>query len=192
MLCELAADALPRPLLAAKQRVALVCSARSGTVKDAGTTTLLLRAATEALQAGPSTISSMSLSRSTSPPHTPGVNGSGPSSARDYLARTASQAVLNGVAGRNASPSPAPLLRGFTTLSSSVSSLEDSPVASEATPAFEATVDQICRDHLEAARVAIADADLLARLEDEIEWDCARLRSFLQAAQVRRGCDCLC
>lgn len=173
-----------RPLLAAKQRVALVCSARSGTVKDAGTTTLLLRAATEALQAGPSTISSMSLSRSASPPATPGVNGSGPSSARDYLARTASSAVLN---GRNASPSPAPHLRGFTTLSSSVSSLDDSPIASGPTPAFEATVDQICRDHLEAARAAIADADLLARLEDEIEWDCARLRSFLQAAQVRRA-----
>lgn len=51
-------------------------------------------------------------------------------------------------------------------------------------PAFHKTVDQLKKDHLEAARVAVKDSSLLQELNEEIERDLDRLRSFLSAAQI--------
>lgn len=45
-------------------------------------------------------------------------------------------------------------------------------------------MDQIKEDHLAAARQYVRDPDILAKLEDELEYDCERLRSFLLAAQI--------
>lgn len=51
---------------------------------------------------------------------------------------------------------------------------------------FDDTVDQIKRDHLEAARKAIVNSkEVLQEVEEELEYDCERLRGFLRAAQVR-------
>lgn len=49
---------------------------------------------------------------------------------------------------------------------------------------FNATVDQIRDDHFKAARAVVRDENLLRELEDDLEYDCERLRSFLLAAQV--------
>lgn len=49
---------------------------------------------------------------------------------------------------------------------------------------FNATVDQIRDDHLKAARSVVRDERLLRELEEDLEYDCERLRSFLLAAQV--------
>jgi aspartate kinase len=49
---------------------------------------------------------------------------------------------------------------------------------------FDETVDQIKRDHLEAARKVIKTEEVLREVEDELEYDCERLRGFLKAAQV--------
>lgn len=65
-------------------------------------------------------------------------------------------------------------------MTSSISSLRSEPPA---TP-FHATVDQIKQDHLAAAKQYIRSADVLAQLEDELDYDCERLRSFLLAAQI--------
>lgn len=51
---------------------------------------------------------------------------------------------------------------------------------------FNATVDQILEDHLKAARAIVRSEALLRELEDELEYDCERLRSFLLAAQASR------
>lgn len=49
---------------------------------------------------------------------------------------------------------------------------------------FDETVDQIKRDHLEAARKVIKTEEVLREVEDELEYDCERLRGFLKAAQA--------
>jgi aspartate kinase len=50
---------------------------------------------------------------------------------------------------------------------------------------FNLTVDQIKEDHIKAARAVLRDEDILRELEDDLDYDCERLRSFLLAAQVR-------
>lgn len=169
-------------------RVVLVCSARSGDTKATGTTNLLLQASTEALDASASAAAASANGRYTSPPSTPTSVQPNPLTTLKAIHRTASQAVVNGVSApptRSNSPGPpsSSLLRNsFTPLSSSISSLrslEDAPL-----PAFHATVDQIRDDHIAAARKCIHRPDILRSLEEEIEYDCERLRSFLTAAQI--------
>lgn len=63
---------------------------------------------------------------------------------------------------------------------SSLYSIDDS----QQTAAYHTTVDQIKADHLAAAKRFIKDDDILAQLEEELEYDCERLRSFLTAAQI--------
>lgn len=53
-------------------------------------------------------------------------------------------------------------------------------------PLFNVTVDRIKEDHLIAARAVVKDAEILRELEDDLKYDCERLRSFLLAAQVSR------
>ncbi|KAH7105099.1 aspartate kinase [Auriculariales sp. MPI-PUGE-AT-0066] len=153
---KIAEDVLPRYL--DQHKVAIVCSARSGSTKALGTTNLLLKAASEALQRSSTPITtpghhtptnsasypwSKQLSMSSiSPPGTPSLNGNG-----------------NGL--RSASPEAVPLVA-----------------------TFNATVDLILSEHVNAARSLIKDQDLLKELEQEIERDCEALRGFLAAAQV--------
>jgi aspartate kinase len=49
---------------------------------------------------------------------------------------------------------------------------------------FELTIEQIRSDHITSARAAIKNEDILEVLEDEINYDCDQLRSFLMAAQI--------
>ena len=72
---------------------------------------------------------------------------------------------------------------GAASLSGSLSSLRASD---ESPQLFNATVDQIKEDHIKAARGVVRDEDILRELEDDLDYDCERLRSFLLAAQVRR------
>jgi aspartate kinase len=52
-------------------------------------------------------------------------------------------------------------------------------------PDYNATVDLLMHEHLQAARtVVVHDAELLKELELEIERDCDWLRAFLAAANV--------
>lgn len=50
--------------------------------------------------------------------------------------------------------------------------------------AHQHIVKSIHDDHVAAARDMIKDKDILGRVEREIEFECTRLDSFLNAAQV--------
>ena len=141
-------------------RVALVCSARSGSTKALGTTNLLLKAAAEALQRRPKSASHsgtttpksiFTSSQSSSSPHT---------SPRSRSSRPGS---------------PAPLFSAFTPLSGS----------QEPAHAFFETVELIRSEHVNAARNTINSPDILQQLEEEIAHDCEWLQNFLLAAKVR-------
>jgi aspartate kinase len=142
-------------------RVALVCSARSGNTKATGTTNLLLRAAAEALRPKPQDLSSSVPSLLNSPSSSPSpAAGSGAATPR-----TPGASLSNSLAN----------LRLFDRLN-----------GEGERQLFDDTVDQIKRDHLEAARkVVVRDMEVLREVEEELEYDCERLRGFLRAAQVR-------
>ncbi|KAJ7098231.1 Aspartate/glutamate/uridylate kinase [Mycena epipterygia] len=139
-------------------KVAVVCSARSGSTKALGTTNLLLRAASEAVRRRPKTPSGYA---------TPVSNGG------------------NGFFGRmdEGSQSPPPtsprLAEAYPWVTGSMT-----PLTSDTLPEFHATVDLIREEHFNAARASVQDPDILQKLEAEIERDCEWLRSFLYASQV--------
>lgn len=93
---------------------------------------------------------------------------------------------------RSSSPSPfqpsvsSPSSSGFLPVSTpGINGYSNTNGASNSDlPAFHQTVDQLKRDHLEAARNAVKDPSLLRELNEEIERDLDRLRSFLSAAQI--------
>ncbi|KAJ7669382.1 Aspartate/glutamate/uridylate kinase [Mycena polygramma] len=140
-------------------KVAVVCSARSGSTKALGTTNLLLRAGAETLKRPKKSSSSSGYA-------TP---------------------VSNGIFGRSEEGSQSPPLSspqggeaypwgpgaGMTPLSNS-----------DPLPEFHATVDLIRQEHFNAAKASVQDATILRELEAEIERDCEWLRSFLYASQV--------
>ncbi|KAF7291931.1 hypothetical protein MIND_01218600 [Mycena indigotica] len=137
-------------------KVAIVCSARSGSTKALGTTNLLLKAASEALQRRPKTQSGYT---------TP---------------------VSNGIFGRlsdgsqTPSSSPRSSTEGYPW-----SGMTPIIPQLETLPAFHATVDLIRQEHFNAARACVGDQSILQELEAEIERDCEWLRSFLYASQAR-------
>ncbi|EIN09072.1 aspartate kinase [Punctularia strigosozonata HHB-11173 SS5] len=140
-----------------QHKVAVVCSARSGTTKALGTTNLLLKAASQALD------------RSSSP--------LGPSG-------TVTPSISNPLFGRGSlpqSPVDTPLRERA---GSGGSSPYGSFIGSNETPSFVETVDVLRAEHLSAARSTIQDQKLLANLEAEIERDCEHLKSFLFAARI--------
>ncbi|KAG8744315.1 Aspartokinase [Ceratobasidium sp. 414] len=163
----------------AEDKVALVCSARSGSTKALGTTNLLLKAATEALRqpaAGgltptrsPSVSSSGGLPWSPTPrreisqPQTPSYSrAASPGTGLDRLAA---------LTERGSPPREPPSPQAFK--------------SSAAGPAsFCYTVDLIRMEHVSAARELIRDPQLLRELENEILRDCEGLRAFLGAAQL--------
>lgn len=139
-------------------KVAVVCSARSGSTKALGTTNLLLRAASEALHR-----SVVPSDHPTSGVHTPFTS---------FWAQEP----------ESCSPSLSPLPRRCSENQGPPSGLSLSS-ASQLTP-FDPTVDLIRSEHLTAARSLIRDQILLKELEQEIEKDCEGLRTFLFAARV--------
>lgn len=177
----IASDIVPSAINS-KHRIAVVCSARSGATKATGTTNLLLRAALEALRPRPNDLSS-SISSFNSPAGTPGPSSTdklNPLTSQIFQ-RSASQAPLNGADSSKGGSTRSGSSTPGGSLAASLLGLrggDDGPQQ------FNATVDQIKNDHIEAARVAVKDADILAELEDDLDYDCERLRSFLLAAQV--------
>ncbi|EED84919.1 predicted protein [Postia placenta Mad-698-R] len=141
-----------------QHKVAIVCSARSGSTKALGTTNLLLRAAKEALQ------------RTSSPSDTPG-------SMTPALFSQASQVQSPvGSPRQRSTSSPRELFTPGGSFSMSQ--------ANHAPAVFNSTVDIIRSEHITAARAAIRDSEILRELELEIDRDCDGLRSFLFATQV--------
>ncbi|KAI0088997.1 aspartate kinase [Irpex rosettiformis] len=140
-------------------KVAVVCSARSGSTKALGTTNLLLKAASEAL----------------SQKKTPGSpNGT---------------ETPNGIFGRFNASQPATPLDGSRPRSKSSPKSDSAgtpllPISCAPDTSFNRTVDVLREEHLIAARASVRDPEVLKELEDEIDRDCDSLRSFLFAAQV--------
>ena len=157
---------MPRDLPPARRnyihqhKIAVVCSARSGSTKALGTTNLLLKAAAEAKRRP-------AKSRCPSESATPGTNGmfGRPSAASTPRTRSAS---------------PTSTAFSFTPLSG--------PPSGDSVPEFAATVDLIRAEHLAAAEAAIASPDILHEIQAEIHRDCDWLRAFLFAAQVSPSC----
>lgn len=157
-------------------RVAVVCSARSGSTKALGTTNLLLKASSEALQ------------RSAAGTHqspgcfTPGTSRT--SGNHDWTSPLHSPDPSSG----SRSPSrPVPQNGGLssTLMRSSTLTMSSIPPPSEKDdPPFFATVDLIRSEHMTAARSSITNLTILKELEEEIEKDCDALRSFLMAIQA--------
>ncbi|KAF9226234.1 aspartate kinase [Gyrodon lividus] len=145
-----------------QHKVAIVCSARSGSTKALGTTNLLLRAASEAKKPPATKTASRS---GTMTPVTNGMFGR-PSEAPSPRTRSSSSP-------RSSSPTSIHSLTPLTT-----------PQAGQSFPEFNATVDLIRSEHLAAAKASIESPEILHELEAEIERDCDWLRSFLFAAQV--------
>ncbi|KAJ1032400.1 hypothetical protein NDA16_000426 [Ustilago loliicola] len=174
------------PSYLAGNKVAIVCSARSGQTKALGTTNLLLQAASEALDEASTPAASLSnsvasLANGTQTPiHRPGSAFSRKSSSRGTpLGRVEplSSNVLD-------SKLEQLQLNGSST-AESVKSDAGSDEGPEPASGFNATVDRILSDHIASARKAVTkDNQLLAQIETDIIEDCDRLRDFLLAARI--------
>ncbi|KAI1797984.1 aspartate kinase [Ganoderma leucocontextum] len=150
---KIAEDIIPGYL--DQHKVAIVCSARSGSTKALGTTNLLLRAASEALQ------------RSNSVSETPGTMS--PSGVFSRLTQYQSPFTSPG----KASPKSESIA-----LALGMTSITEQP------PSFNTTVDVIRSEHVNAARASVRNPEILKDLEVEIERDCESIKSFLFATQV--------
>lgn len=188
-----------------QHNVAIVCSARSGSTKALGTTNLLLRAATEALQRNCN--GSMSSTAGLATPQMPvvtsiahsngfwgghrssnggqGTNGNGTSSgSRESL--WDSPAGIQSHAPLTSGNTLTPLVEASSPLSLPQTEAGTCSYLPEpSVQKFQSTVDMLRVDHISAARAAVRDGEMLKELEGEIERDCEGLRSFLFAAHVR-------
>ncbi|KAJ8595578.1 aspartate kinase [Rhizopogon salebrosus TDB-379] len=142
-----------------QHKVAVVCSARSGTLKALGTTNLLLRAASEARRPK-------------------SFNGSGTVTPNGVYGR--SLETSPSTPRIRSSPSSRP----SSPLAMSPLSPLIVPHTGQAQPGFNVTVDLIRSEHISAAKACIQSSEILQGLEAEIDRDCDWLRSFLFAAQV--------
>jgi aspartate kinase len=165
----------------------VVCSARSGETKSTGTTNLLLRAALEALRPrAPDLSSSLASIGNPSTPDTSGPSTSdkvNPLTSQIFQRSTsntvAAGTFINGSRSGDSTPSSS---KGVSnSLSSSLAGLR---MGDETPQIFNATIDQIKNDHIQSARRVIKNRETLKDLEDDLDYDCERLRSFLLAAQV--------
>lgn len=142
-----------------QHKIAVVCSARSGSAKALGTTNLLLKAASEARKRHKLFNDSGTM--------TPSTNG---------IFRRSSETSPNSPM-RRSSPSPSsPSTGALTPLIT--------PQTGQSQPEFNVTVDLIRSEHLDAANASVKNPEILQELEAEIDRDCDWLRSFLFAAQV--------
>ncbi|KAG0707898.1 Aspartate/glutamate/uridylate kinase [Suillus ampliporus] len=143
-----------------QHKIAVVCSARSGSAKALGTTNLLLKAASQARQrhkffngngtTTPSIIGIFGMSSETSP-NTPPTRS--PSSWPSSPATGALTQLM-------------------------------SPQTGQTQLQFNVTVDLIRSEHMNAAKESVENPEILQELQTEIDRDCDWLRSFLFAAQV--------
>ncbi|KDQ10464.1 hypothetical protein BOTBODRAFT_36166 [Botryobasidium botryosum FD-172 SS1] len=167
-----------------QHKVAVVCSARSGSTKSLGTTNLLLRAATEALRPSGNVSSS----------YTPGARTPSdglfgrPPSRTSHSRGTFGDLKMSSVASPSRTPSqsksPSPSSPPSVLPSSVTSPTKQQTSASAVPSSYNQTIDLIRSEHIGAARFTIRDPDLLRQLVEEIEGECEGLRSFLFAAQV--------
>ena len=137
-----------------------MCSARSASTKELGTTNLLLRAASEALK---TRTKKPEGSSGFATPVSMGLFG-----ARGYRSNSV----------HSQSPPMTPTEVG---LFSFIPLNETAPAE---LPGYHATVDLIRSEHLVAARSSVRDPEILKELQEEIERDCEWLRNFLLAAKV--------
>ncbi|KAF7796163.1 hypothetical protein EIP86_007337 [Pleurotus ostreatoroseus] len=143
-----------------QHKVAVVCSARSGSTKALGTTNLLLKAASEALKRPRGSEASGTNTGTTTP------NG-----------------LFSRLSFSSPDASPRPRSKSSPKSDSPFGWFGMSPANGESS-SFNATVDIIRSEHMNAARSTIRNTEILKELESEIEYDCDQLRSFLFAAQV--------
>ncbi len=150
-----------------ENKVAIVCSARSGSTKALGTTNLLLRAASEALRFR----EHKRASSGSTTPVTRCLFGAGGRQTNG----NSSDSNISSLPERKSPPSSPTLgpVNGFTSMNDQ-----------ESLPVFYATVDLIRQQHLDTARESVCDPEILSELEQEIERDCEWLRNFLLAAMV--------
>ncbi|TKY85256.1 hypothetical protein EX895_006336 [Sporisorium graminicola] len=173
------------PSYLAGNKVAIVCSARSGQTKALGTTNLLLQAANEALEEALTPAASLSNSVASlangaqTPLHRPGSAFSRKSSTRGTpIGRVE---PLSG----NVLDSKLEQLKLNGSESKPVKSDAGSDSEPEVAIGFNATVDRILSDHIASARKAVTkNKQLLQQLESDIAEDCDRLRDFLLAAKI--------
>ena len=142
-----------------QHKVAVVCSARSGSTKALGTTNLLLKAASEAL----------------SPKKAPG-SPKETDTPGGIFGRFQPSQPTSPIDG------PSPRSKSSPKSDSAGTPLSLSSYSAEAS--FNRTVDVLRHEHLIAAKASVRDPEILKELEDEIDRDCDSLRSFLFAAQV--------
>lgn len=160
-----------------QNRVAIVCSARSGSTKALGTTNLLLRAASEVLRRN-------SLSMVGTPAQTPGP--STPSAVASFWGRPQAQDAFT-----PCSPPGTPVVGALTRSHSSPRSASPSQSCtingnSDKEHMFNATVDLLKSEHTAAAKQSVNDPTLLRELIEEMDHDCEALRGFLFATQVTK------
>lgn len=161
-----------------QHRVAIVCSARSGSTKALGTTNLLLRAASEALQRN---------GAGGTPTQTPGAISPSAAAAANFWGRPQAQDAFT-----PGSPPGTPIsgsrTRSCSSPRSTSPSLYNYPNGISAVcqpPSFNSTVDLLKSEHVTAAKQSVNDPTLLKELIGEVEQDCESLRGFLFATQVR-------
>ncbi|KAI0074988.1 aspartate kinase [Panus rudis PR-1116 ss-1] len=141
-----------------QHKVAIVCSARSGSTKALGTTNLLLQAASQALQQSRSANGSpgtVTPNNGFCSPLSPHGSPRSRSKSTDSPFGSLSMTPVGGASANGQQPQ-----------------------------GFNQTVDLLLLEHLTAARSSVRDPVLLKELETEIERDCEGLRAFLFAAQV--------
>ncbi|KAH8914733.1 aspartate kinase [Atractiella rhizophila] len=141
------------------KRVALVCSARSGSTKATGTTNLLLKCTLEAVR----------------PTKGPTIVNNGRSGSPAFLARPTPAARITSHSESSTTEDP----RTLSHCLSSSFSVDDQPP-----PPYALTVKQILEDHLKAARQVVRDKQLREELEEELEWECEKLHNYLAAIQI--------
>lgn len=143
-----------------QHKIAVVCSARSGSAKALGTTNLLLKAASEAQRQRHKLFNDCGTT-------TPSLNG--------IFRRSSETSPTTPMRRSSRSPS-SPSTGALTPLMT--------PQTGQSQPEFNVTVDLIRSEHMDAAKTSIQNPEILQELEAEIDRDCDWLRSFLFAAQV--------
>jgi len=202
---KIAREVVATYLRPATHRLALVCSARSGSTKATGTTSLLLKAADEALVRATSTKEkSRRGSSGAATPHHAHSNsqssahgastplayhrGIVPRRSYSHLGSVGSPPQSEGGispqhTGTDNGHGARPAVRGlggafsFTPMNGGEEKARD-------LPAFHKTVDQILSDHIACARQHIADPHIRADVEEDIREDVEWVRGFLGAASI--------
>ncbi|KAG1887622.1 Aspartate/glutamate/uridylate kinase [Suillus subluteus] len=142
-----------------QNKIAVVCSARSGSAKALGTTNLLLKAASEARQRRKLFDGSGTM--------TPSTNS---------IFRRSSETSPNSPMRRSSTSPSSPATGALTPLIT--------PQTGQSQPEFNVTVDLIRSEHMNAAKASVKNPEILQEIVAEIDRDCDWLRSFLFAAQV--------